>query len=269
MPTPSKIVLVTGASSGLGLAMARHLHLRGHRVYGTSRAPREDAPWPMLELDVCSDDSANACVGRVLEREGRLDVLINNAGYAFLGALEETRLEDARAQMETNFFGALRMMLAVLPILRRQSSGHIVNVSSISGAVGMPFAGAYAASKHALEGASEALAHELHGSGLRVTLIEPDGMRTGIGARFQQPAREHPLLGAKRKRLVAVLENVTAEGGDGIDPEVLARAVGEAIESASPPLRIVIGEKAQKLITAKRFFSEPAFANLIAELAAE
>ncbi|APR78186.1 Dehydrogenase [Minicystis rosea] len=256
-----KIILVTGASSGLGRAIAKHLHERGHRVYGTSRTPAAEAPWPMLELDVCSDASARAAIATLLEREGRIDVLVNNAGYAFLGAIEETSLDDARAQLETNFFGALRLMLGVLPAMRARGRGNIINMSSLSGVVGMPFAGAYAASKHALEAASEALAHELRGTALRVTIIEPDGMRTGIG--FHLPRHDHPQLAARRGRLVAALREVTATAGPGNAPELLAHRVGEAIEAADPPLRIVIGDMAQRLIAAKRTLDEASFAALI------
>ena len=152
MNSASKVILVTGASTGLGRAMASHLSVKGHRVYGTSRQLQSSSSlsWPMLQLDVRSDISVKSCLETLMAKENRIDVLINNAGYAFIGAVEETTLEDARAQMETNYFGAVRMMLAVLPALREQGSGHIINISSISGAIGMPFAGAYAASKHAL-----------------------------------------------------------------------------------------------------------------------
>lgn len=256
-----KTILVTGASSGLGEALARHFHERGDRVYGTSRTAAQ-RPWPMLELDVTSDRD----VARL--RELPIDVAINSAGYAFLGALEETSVAEARAQMEVNFFGAMRVMLAVLPGMRVRGRGHIVNLSSISGAIGMPFTAAYAASKHALEGASESLAHELYGTNIHVTILQPDGMRTGIGARFQQPTDESPALSelrAKRRRLVALLERKTAPDGDGIDPAVLVAAVAEAVASPNPPLRIVIGETTKRLIAAKQAFTFDAFARTLAE----
>ncbi|MCY1018284.1 SDR family oxidoreductase [Pyxidicoccus sp. MSG2] len=256
----NKVVLVTGASSGLGRATAARLVQRGHRVYGTSRQPAGGTDWPMLALDVCSDDSVEACVGEVLAREGRIDALVNNAGYAFIGAVEETRLEEARAQLETNFFGALRMMLAVLPAMRARGSGHIVNISSLSGAVAVPFLGAYAASKHALEAMSEALAHELRDTRLRVTLLEPDGMRTRIG--FHHPRAEHPELAPRRKRLVSLLERATREEGN--DPDLLARVVEQVIEDSAPPLRIAIGEGAKRLIEARRTLSEVEFGRLLA-----
>lgn len=266
LDSASKVILVTGAYTGLGRAMASHLSMRGHRVYGTSRQlqPSSSLSWPMLQLDVRSDISVKSCVETLMTKEGRVDVLINNAGYAFIGAVEETTLEDARAQMETNFFGAVRMMMAVLPAMREQGSGRIINISSLSGVIGMPFAGAYAASKHALEGFSESLSHELHDMRIHMTLVEPDGMRTGIG--LHSPRSDQSVLAGKRKRLLSMLQQATAENGSGNDPEMLARAVSAAIDSVSPPLRIVIGEKAQKLIAAKRTLPEREFSELLAEL---
>jgi NAD(P)-dependent dehydrogenase (short-subunit alcohol dehydrogenase family) len=162
----NRIVLVTGASTGLGRAMALDLTARGHTVYGTSRGAMPDAGFAMLPLDVRDAGSAAATVQRIVEKEGRIDVLINNAGYAFVGAFEETGVEDARAQFETNVFGAMRMMKAVLPHMRSNGFGRIVNISSASGLVGTPFLSAYAASKHALEALSESLSFELRGTAI-------------------------------------------------------------------------------------------------------
>ncbi|NMO19388.1 SDR family NAD(P)-dependent oxidoreductase [Pyxidicoccus fallax] len=258
----SRVVLVTGASSGLGRATAALLARRGYRVYGTSRqpTPRAGTEWPMLPLEVCSDASVEACVRELLAREGRIDALVNNAGHAFIGAVEETSLQEARAQLETNFFGALRMMLAVLPPMRERGVGHIINVSSLSGAVAVPFLGAYAASKHALEAMSESLAHELRGTALRVTLLQPDGMRTGIG--FHHPRTERPDLAVKRRRLVSLLERATREEGN--DPDLLAHEVARVIEDSAPPLRIIIGEGAKRLIEARRTLPEVEFGKLLA-----
>lgn len=267
MPDPSaEVVLITGASSGLGYAMATRLRQRGYRVYGTSRhaQPRERFPWPMFQLDVQSDHDVETCIAQLLATEQRIDVLINNAGCALIAAVEETSIEDTRMQMETNFFGAVRMMMSVLPTMRRQNSGHIVNISSISGLVGMPFAGAYSASKHALEGISESLAHELRGAGIRVTLIEPDGMRTGI--RLQSPRIGHPALAATRMSLLARLRQATALDGKGTSPEFLASTVCDAIESDTAPLRILIGEMAKKVAAAWHTLPEAEFAELLADM---
>ncbi|MGO9604861.1 MAG: SDR family oxidoreductase [Candidatus Binataceae bacterium] len=238
--TTNRVILVTGASSGLGRAMAQHFTARGDRIYGTSRGAAATAtPWPMLALDV-----------------------INNAGHAFVGAVEETSLDEAHAQLETNFFGALRMVLAVVPAMRAQGAGRIINISSMAGAVPFPFLGIYAASKHALEAISESLEYELKGVGIHVTLMEPDGMRTAIA--FHHPRTEHPTLAAGRRRLLQQLEHSTRE--DGNDPLELAQAVAQVIDSDAPPLRVVIGKQAQETIQLRRSVPEPEFRKMISDL---
>src|SRR5262245_54772812 len=163
-----KVVLVTGASSGIGRAVATHLASCGPRVFGTSRHPAAEASdgieW--VAMDVDDDASVERGVASVLQRAGRLDAVVNNAGWALMGPVEETSIDEARAQMETNFFGVLRVCRAVLPVLRRQGGGHIVNVSSLGGVFGMPFSGIYSASKFALEGLSESLRFETRRHGI-------------------------------------------------------------------------------------------------------
>jgi len=257
-----KVVLVTGASSGLGYAIAQRLTYLGHRVYGTSRKPDTvaDTAWPMLTLDVCNDVSVQTCVAEIQAHEGRIDALVNNAGHAFVGAIEETDIDAAKAQFETNVFGALRMMLTVLPLMRAQGTGHIVNISSLAGIVPFPFLGIYGASKHSLEAISESLDYELRDTGIRVTLMEPDGMQTSIG--FHHPRSGHPALADKRRRLLRQLEINTRENG--IAPGVLAQAVADAIESDEPPLRIVIGDMAKEMIDARRAMPEASFRQMLA-----
>jgi NAD(P)-dependent dehydrogenase (short-subunit alcohol dehydrogenase family) len=265
MSFESKVVLVTGASSGLGRATADLLAKRGHRVYGTARRPAAGgAPgWTMLPLDVCSDASVAACVATLRARESRIDGLVNNAGHAFVGAVEETSLDEAKAQLETNFFGALRMMLAVLPVMRAQNTGRIVNVSSLAGAAPFPFLGIYGASKHALEAISESLDYELMGTAIRMTILQPDGMRTSIG--FHHPSTDHPVLAAKRRQLLARLEDGAHTSGN--DPPIFAEEVARAIESDVPPLRTAIGDMAKGLIEARRTLPEAVFRRNVAERA--
>ncbi|WP_437545017.1 SDR family NAD(P)-dependent oxidoreductase [Sorangium sp. So ce367] len=258
LETHGPVALVTGASSGLGRATATLLAARGYRVFGASRDPSRaaGAPFPLLPLDVREDASVAACVAEVLGAAGRIDALVNNAGYAFVGAVEETSLDEARGQMETNYFGALRMMRAVLPEMRRRKAGRIVNISSLAGVVPPPFLGAYAASKHALEAISESLAIEVRPRGIHVSLIELDGMRTGIP--FAHPARPEPDHAAPRARMLGRLERMTRETGD--DPSLLARCVLEALSSDAPRLRYVVGEHAAALIDARRRLSEAEYA---------
>jgi short-subunit dehydrogenase len=176
-----RVVLITGASSGVGQSTARLLAHRGYKVFGTSRNPGGSAIIPaveMLPLDVRADDSVQACVEAVSSRSGRLDVLINNAGQELAGAVEEVSAEECRAQFETNFFGVVRMVNAVLPLMRRQNRGHIINAGSLSGLSPIPFLGIYSATKFALEGYTEALRHEVKPFNIRVSLTEAGFLKT-------------------------------------------------------------------------------------------
>src|SRR5262245_42134787 len=176
-----KVVLITGASSGVGQSTARLLSQSGYRVFGTSRNPAAAKAIPdvqMFALDVRSDASVSACVTAVANQAGRIDVLVNNADYEMAGALEETSLEETKAQFETNFFGVVRIVQAVLPSMRRQKEGRIINVSSLSGVSSIPFMGIYSASKFALEGYTEALRMELRPFNIHVSLTEAGFLKT-------------------------------------------------------------------------------------------
>jgi NAD(P)-dependent dehydrogenase (short-subunit alcohol dehydrogenase family) len=208
----TKSILVTGASSGIGAAAVARLAKDGHRVIGTSRkAGHKNAEGTeMLELDVTSDASVEACVRTFLERTGRIDVLINNAGYMQTGAIEEVTLEQAHAQFETNYFGIVRMVQAVLPIMRAQKSGLIAATSSLAGLVPLPFWGHYNASKFAVEGLMETLRHELKPFGVQVAMVEPGLIRTPLFASPQAVAMKsirpggidssRPCVGLRRSR---------------------------------------------------------------------
>ncbi|MBW4436709.1 MAG: SDR family oxidoreductase [Pleurocapsa minor GSE-CHR-MK-17-07R] len=174
------VVLITGASKGIGLEIARAYQQEGYRVFGTSRSPGSapDVPFTLLALDVTSMESVQACVDEVIRQAGRIDILVNNAGYDLYGAAEETTMEALHAQMNANFYGVARMTQAVLPHMRRQRSGRIINMSSIGGLMSLPYNGAYAASKHALEGYSETLRYELRPFGISVSLVEPGSVQT-------------------------------------------------------------------------------------------
>src|SRR3982750_4273043 len=185
-----KIAIVTGASSGIGEASAQRLAAAGYKVYGTSRrgAQASGKAFEMLPLDVTSDASVAALVGEVMRREGSIDLLVNNAGFGVApGGAEESSIEQARAIFETNFFGLVRMTRAVLPHMREQRSGRIINMSSVLGFLPMPYGALYAATKHAVEGYSESLDHELRTRGIRVSVIEPAYTKTQFDANFMEP----------------------------------------------------------------------------------
>ncbi len=250
----SRVILITGASRGFGAAAARLLSQRGHRVYGTSREPASANAegFTLLPLDVREDDSVQRCVKTVLNQAGRLDTLINNAGVALGGALEEATAEEARQLFETNFFGIIRMTNAVLPAMRAARSGQIINISSLAGLVGVPYLGLYAASKHALEGYSASLRYELHRYGISVSLIEAGNYRTSI--RFTFPAQRIPDYDGIREQATAVHD---ADVRDGHPPDPVARLIVRVVESRHPRLRYIAAEGIESGVPfMRRFFPD-------------
>jgi NAD(P)-dependent dehydrogenase (short-subunit alcohol dehydrogenase family) len=184
-----RIALVTRASSGIGQAVAERLAKAGYTVYGTSRRGTSvgTGPFHMLPLDVTSDASVEAAVGEVMRLEARIDLLVNNAGFGVAPGAEESSIEQGRSIFETNFFGLIRMTRAVLPHMRRQRSGRIINIGSVLGLLPMPNGALYAATKHAVEGYSESLDHELRTRGIRVAVIEPAYTKTQFDTNLLEP----------------------------------------------------------------------------------
>jgi short-subunit dehydrogenase len=239
----SQTILVTGASSGIGQATARLLAERGFTVFGTARKPDAAKPqgFSMLALDVRSDNSVRACVEQVIAQAGRLDVLVNNAGYSVTGAAEETSVEEAKAQFETNFFGSVRMVNAVLPGMRARGAGKIINISSLAGNTAIPYSAFYSASKFALEGYSESLWHELRPFGISVVLVEPGFVNTPIAEASPIAARPLAAYDAPRKRMLAAFGHALESG---IPPEQVARRVLLIVEQKAPGLRYRVGAQA-------------------------
>ena len=241
----SQTILVTGASSGIGQATARLLAERGFTVFGTARKPEraQSQGVTMVPLDVRSDESVRACVEQVVAKSGagRLDVLVNNAGYSLTGAAEETSVDEAKAQLETNFFGVVRMVNAVLPGMRAAGAGRIINISSLAGNTAIPYSGFYSASKFALEGYSESLWYEVRPFGISVSLVEPGFVNTPIGEASPAAARPLPAYDAIRKSMLAAFGKSLKAG---IPPEQVARRVLQIIEHRSPALRYRVGAQA-------------------------
>jgi NAD(P)-dependent dehydrogenase (short-subunit alcohol dehydrogenase family) len=249
----SPVVLITGVSSGIGRAIASTFAAKGFEVFGTSRSPQRTEPIPGVELialDVTDAASVTAAVSTVIQRAGRIDILVNNAGIGVLGAAEESSTEQAQHLFDTNFFGLVRVSREVLPYLRAQGSGRIVNVGSVLGFLPAPYAALYAASKHAVEGYSESLDHETREFGVRVTVVEPGYTNTSFEAnatdadsliRSYAPAREH-----MKDVLVQAIQ-----AGD--DPAVVARVTLKAATSRTPKLRYPAGPLARRLALLKKF----------------
>jgi alcohol dehydrogenase len=249
----SKIALVTGASSGIGEATAERLAMARYKVYGTSRrgAQAGQRSFAMLPLDVTSDDSVEAAVRELMHLEGRIDLLVNNAGFGVAPAgAEESSLEQAQSIFDTNFFGTVRMTRAVVPHMRRQGSGRIINIGSVLGVLPMPYGALYAATKHAVEGYSESLDHELRTRGIRVSVIEPAYTKTQFDANFLEPDSKldeyRPIRAALEKTLKEVM--ATAD-----PPGIVADVVLEAATAERPKLRYAAGGRANRLRLLRRF----------------
>lgn len=247
------IALVTGASSGIGQATAERLAEAGYKVYGTSRREARAATRPcvMLPLDVTSEESVSTAVGELMRSEGRIDLLVNNAGFGVAPAgAEECSLDQARSIFETNFFGLVRMTRAVVPHMRRQGNGRIVNIGSVLGFLPMPYMALYAATKHAVGGYSESLDHELRTKGIRVSVIEPAYTKTGFEANALEP--DAPLDEYREVRAVlADKMRQLIEAGD--DPRVVAEVVLKAATAARPKLRYTAGPAAARLRLLRSF----------------
>jgi NAD(P)-dependent dehydrogenase (short-subunit alcohol dehydrogenase family) len=243
----SKIVLITGASRGFGKIWAKALLERGDKVAATARNLQDlndlveaygDAVLP-VQLDVNDREACFAAINKVKEHFGRIDVLINNAGFGLFGAIEETTEQQARAQMETNFFGLLWVTQAIVPIMREQKSGHIIQVSSFLGLVTLPILGLYNASKYAVNGLSETLASEVKGFGINVSLIEPNGFSTDWSGASAFQTEPNPVYEPVRK---AFFEGATPDSWG--NPETTAPAILALIDSANPPLHFLLGKVA-------------------------
>ncbi len=248
-----KVALVTGASSGIGEATAERLAKAGYKVYGTSRRGSEAGKrsFEMLPLDVTRDESVEAAVSEVMRRDGRIDLLVNNAGFGVAPAgAEESSIDQARSIFETNFFGLIRMTRAVVPHMRRQGSGRIINIGSVLGFLPMPYGALYAATKHAVEGYSESLDHELRTRGIRVSVIEPAYTKTPFDANFMEPDAK---LEEYREARAGVNKRVNEVMATAEQPGVVADTVLEAANAARPKLRYAAGRLAKRLRFLRRF----------------
>ncbi|UCB32851.1 oxidoreductase [Duffyella gerundensis] len=247
------VALVTGASSGIGEACARQLAAAGYCVYGTSRRAdsQSSGAFTLLPLDVTDEQSVDAVIKEVIAREGRIDLLINNAGFGIApAAAEESSVEQAWALFDTNFMGIVRMTCAVVPHMRRQGSGRIINIGSILGVIAMPYVALYAASKHAVEGYSEALDHELRTQGIRVSVIEPAYTKTAFDTHTIAPDR--PLAEYSTVR-ASVTQTIRQAMNIADTPDDVAQVVVRVAQTGRPKIRYTAGKAAAQLAFLRRF----------------
>jgi NAD(P)-dependent dehydrogenase (short-subunit alcohol dehydrogenase family) len=266
MTTDRRVALVTGASSGIGKAAALALVDAGFEVVGTSRraaAVSQSDGVTMLDLDVTSDESVRTLVPRLVERFGRLDVLVNNAGTGAAGAGEESSVAQIQRIFDINFFGAVRMTKAVLPHMRAQGRGRIINISSVLGLVPAPYMATYAATKHAIEGYSESVDHEVRQYGVRVLLVEPAYTKTSFDANAEQPDAPLPIYAQQRQVFDRMLATAM-ESGD--DPATVAQSILAAATDPKPKLRYTAGSTARRVSALRRYVPARAFDRQIRKL---
>jgi NAD(P)-dependent dehydrogenase (short-subunit alcohol dehydrogenase family) len=271
------VALITGSSSGIGFETALLLARNRFNTYASMRnlekssditeiANRERLPLQVVQLDVNDDRSVKESIDKIVAENQRIDVLVNNAGYGLFGALEDLSIEEIKAQFETNFFGVVRVTRQALPIMRKQKSGTIVNMSSVGGRIGIPGLSAYHGTKFALEGLSESISYELEPFGIRVVVIEPGFVRTNImnssiiAKKALDPKSPYfPFISQVERSFRSAMENASASS----PPEEVAKVVLKAITSESPKQRYAVGNDASSMIQAKTTMSDTEFGGLI------
>lgn len=254
-----KVVFISGASSGFGKHIATALAKEGHRVYGTSRNKSDEVlPYQLLKMDVTDKTSINKAIEEVLQKENKIDVLINNAGMGIAGETELTSQDEMMKIFNTNFFGLVNLTHRVLPIMRKQKNGLIINVSSLAGIFSIPFQTFYSASKFAIEGYSQGLRFELQGSGIKLVLINPGDYRTGFTS-HRQLIESKGLNDEKFKSCLKIIEK---DEMGGANPEIVAGLISGIIKKSNPAHRYLTGRFDQKLaanlkniLPAKLFYS--------------
>ena len=260
----AKIVLITGGSSGIGKSIGEFLTERGCIVYGTSRQPVNypESKFPLLSLDVKNRNSIETTIGDIIKKEGKIDVLINNAGAGITGPVEEIPEHEMKANFDTNFFGPINVIKAVLPCMREQNAGLIINITSIAGYMGLPFRGIYSSSKGALELITEAFRMELRPFNIHMTNVAPGDFATNIAAgRYHAPLEEDsPYKSAYGKSL----DLMNAHVDSGSDPILMAKVIYKIMRTKSPKVHYKVGSPMQKFsIVLKRLLPDTIYERLL------
>ena len=254
----SPVAIVTGATAGIGLATANLLKKEGYTVYGTSRRPQSDTQngIAMLACDVTRDDSVTAVIAEVLQRSGRIDLLVNNAGFGLIAGAEESSIEQAKSVFDVNVFGVMRVTNHVLPVMRKQGNGRVINISSVVGFLPAPYYAIYGATKHAIEGYSQTLDHEVRGFGIRVISIEPAFTRTSFENNLVAPDQPLAIYESARR---AMIDTSRQQVEKGEEPEVVAQVVLKAAQDSKPRLRYPAGPAARQLNFMRKLVPEGLF----------
>lgn len=270
MSKQAKVILITGASAGMGKATAKKLIGDGHIVYGAARRVSKMADilelgGHIIEMDVTNEEQITAAVERILSEQGRIDVLVNNAGYSVYGSVEDVSQEDARRQFDVNFFGAAFLTQKVLPHMRSQGSGHIINVTSIGGKIYVPLGSWYHGTKHALEGWSDCLRVETKDFGIKVSIVEPGAIETEFGDVMNQPMLDRS-KGSPYEHMAHSIVAAARDAHDGspsTKPEIIADTIVQAINSKTPKTRYVAGKMAKPVLFFRKWLSDRMFDRMI------
>ena len=266
--TNQKIAVVTGSSSGIGLETAIHLAKNGFKTYATMRnlgksdaikSQSENLPIEILQLDVTDDESVKNAINTIVDKEGRIDVLVNNAGYALMGSVEDLSSEEVKNQFDTNVYGPFRTIREVLPTMRKQKSGRIITISSIIGFMGMPLMSAYAATKFAVEGLTESLRQEVSQFGIHACVVEPGVIKTSVMENM--PTAKKPMENSAYSEMMQTLGKVMGEMMEkqSSPPSVVAEVVLKAATSDNLEARYVAGEDAKMIQQARKTKSDKEF----------
>ena len=280
---PQQIALITGSSSGIGLETSLLLARNGIYTFATMRnlsnskviqniARNENLPLKTLSLDVTKKNSIRSAIEKIKSEQDRIDILVNNAGYSLIGALEQLSITEIKHEFETNFFGVINLIQSVLPVMRKQRSGRIINISSLAGRIGFPLSSAYNSSKFALEGLSESLRYEVNGFGISIILIEPGVVKTNfvknlkIGKQVSEKSNNAKMLDTNLPYADITQKRIAAFKGrfeKGTSPKAVADTVLRAATTINPKFRYVVGQDAMKLIDLKNNTTDEVFGKIV------
>jgi NAD(P)-dependent dehydrogenase (short-subunit alcohol dehydrogenase family) len=271
-----KVAIVTGSSSGMGFETSLILARNGFYTYATMRkldgegskqltdiTKSENLPLQIIRLDVNDDKSVKDAISTIVKEKNRIDVAVNNAGYDLMGALEETSLDELKGQFETNLFGAVRVLQAVIPIMRKQGGGIIVNITSLGGRISFPFNSAYHATKFALEGLSESIQYELEPLGIKIIVIEPGGVGSNFLKNLKMVSKADPSNSPYGSIQNSVSEYFKLWAQNLTHPSEVAKTILHAVTSDNPEFRYVVGKDAMMTLESRKSMSDREFYNLI------